>query len=441
MKKNLIPLICAGGVLAVLIIAYALVNVFMPDTPSNPDDIFGKIEYLWEEDVSAIKSVHYSLENSDYTITLGEDITLKGYDSIILSRHELTQAVTKAAIIPVERFVEVDKSEYGKYGFNDSKNIITLAFTDGRIRTLVIGQNTGVDNEVYALDRENGKVCTISAEYAEIYTKSPDEYRSKIICTLSNVFMRELKVSKGNEQVMAITQGDTMDSYVMEYPYTGVPASYEKISEFLAMFNQIDADAVVEENPGDIKKYGFDKGLEVFVYDSAEKHTFKFGDMAPEGGMYIMYGERPVVYRGNIFLYEMFNKFDPVEYLEPYVHYHGIADVESVEFIKNDNTYTMQVSGDGKNVKYLINSKSVTMEEFARVYQSVAGIYYGKTAKDAASSKEYCTVKFNMRDKTVKEYTYFELNDDFCVARSMAGIDCMVLKSVIDSAFDMILSY
>ena len=32
----------------------------------------------------------------------------------------------------------------------------------------------------------------------------------------------------------------------------------------------------------DISKYGFDDCLEVYLHDSASKHTFKFGDMAPE---------------------------------------------------------------------------------------------------------------------------------------------------------------
>ena len=430
MNNNLKLTIVALVVLVLLIAAYIAVNVgFSSDEETNLDDIFATTEYLWDESPTDIKSINYSLEDSNYTINSGENLTLEGYESIILSSSELSKAVSKICMIPVKRFVEVSKENFGKYGFDNSKNVITLTFKDGKIRTLVLGIQTGVANEVYALDKENSVVCTISSDYYKEYTKSPKEYRSRILCTLSNLFIRELTVRQGDKVVMSITNADSYEDYKMVYPYKDAVVSGVKISEFLSMFNQLEADAVVEENPTDISKYGFDNCLSVYIFDSAEKHTFKFGDLAPEGGMYIMYSDRPVVYRGSCFLYELFKDVKPVDYLEPYVHSYDISEVTSVEVAKGDKSYTMEISGEGDEVSYKINSSVADRNFASALFYEISGIYYGAAAEDVKLSDVYCTITFSDKNGNANKYVYYDYNKDYCIVRSQAGFNCMVLKT------------
>lgn len=442
MKKKLVPTIIALVVLVALIVAYVIVDKkFAENEETNIDDIFGTFEYLWEEKAESISQAVFNIENGAYTIKVGEDITIEGFESVIISRYELLQMLRKISILPVERFVEVDKSQYKKYGFEDSKNVITLKFSDGRVRTLVIGHNTGVNNEVYALSKEDGKVATLKSDTAKEILAGPSKYRSKVICTLSNSFLRELTVTKAGKKLMSITENTEMSGYTMEYPYSDAVVSERKISEFLSMFNQIDADEVVDENPKDISKYGFDDCLEVYLHDSASKHTFKFGDMAPEGGMYIMYGNRPVVYRGNIFLYEMFKEVEPVDYLEPYVHLYDIADVNTIEISKDGKTCNISVSIKDDKLACTVNGKNVSQDQFRTLYQAIAGMYYGTVTDEAVPSDTYALVTFKMNDGKVNTFKYGDAAKDYCVVRTTNGYNAIVLKSIIDAAWQIALPY
>ncbi len=316
MKKNLIAVIVVVVIFALLIGAYFITDKYLnKEEEINVDDIFGKIEYLWEEDVYAVRTVEYKNGDVEYSIHIGENMTMEGYDSVIISRSKMIQAVNKIAIIPVKRFLDVKKSDYKKYGLADNDKQVVMTMADERVRTLVIGNQTGVDNEYYALDKENDKVCTLSLEYIEEFCRPPESFRSEIICTLSNVFVREITVHKGSKKVMEIVQGDEMDTYKMTYPYKDADVSQKKMLDLLNLFNEIDAQEIVEENPTDISKYGLSNPLTVYIYDSAQKHTFRFGDKAPEGGVYIMYNDRPVVYRGSNFIYEEFKDVDPATYV------------------------------------------------------------------------------------------------------------------------------
>ena len=343
MKKNIVTaVVVVALILAVLIGGYFIADTFLnKEEEVNIDDNFdkveyrreedinavrtveienGDVEYLWEEDIYAVRTVEYKNGDVEYSIHVGENVTMEGYDSVIISRSKMIQAINKIAIIPVERFLDVKKADYSKYGLEGSDKQVVLTMADGRVRTLVIGNQVGVDNQYYAMDKENDKVCTLSLEYVNEFCRTPESFRSEIICTLSNVFVREITVHKGSTKVMTIVQGTEMGEYEMSYPKANGKVSSRKMNDLLSLFNQIDADAVVEENPADIAKYGFSNPLTVYIYDSAEKHTFKFGDKAPEGGVYIMYNDRPVVYRGSNFIYEEFKAVNPETYLEPVVN-------------------------------------------------------------------------------------------------------------------------
>ena len=442
MKKKLVPTIIALVVLVALVVAYFIVDKkFSENEEANTDDIFGEFQYLWEENAEAISEAVFHIENGAYAIKVGDDITLEGFESVIISRYELLQALRKMSILPVERVVEVEKSQYKKYGFENSKNVITLKFFDGRVRTLVIGHNTGVNNEVYALNKEEGIVATLKADTAKEILAGPSKYRSKVICTLSNSFLRELTVTKGGKKLMAITENDHNNDYIMQHPYSGAIVSQRKISEFLSMFNQIDAEEVVDENPQNISKYGFDNCLEVYVHDSANKHTFKFGDMAPEGGMYIMYGNRPVVYRGNVFLYEMFKEVEPVDYLEPYVHLYDVADVSSFEISKDGKKCSVSVSEKSGKMVYAVNEKNIGESEFSALYQAIAGLYYGTVTDEGVSSDVYAEVVFRMKDGKVNTFKYGNTSKDYCVVRTTNGYNAIVLKSIIDAVWQVVLPY
>ena len=434
-NSNFKKLIAVIAIFVLFVAAYFAADYYLnKEEEVNPEDIFGKIEYLWEENAYEIKSVNYKIGDVEYSIHVGENITIEGYESSVISRSELVQAVTKVSIIPVTRFIDVKKSDYGKYGLENSDKTITITMTDGRTRTLVIGNEVGVDNEYYAMDKENGKACSLSEEYVAEFLKMPEEYRSEIICTLSNVFLRDVTVHKGSTKVLSIVGGAEMGTYEMAYPYAGAEVSQRKINDFLNMFCQLEADAVVEENPADISKYGFGNPLTVFIYDSAEKHTLRFGDKAPEGGVYIMYNDRPVVYRGTCFVYEQFKDVDPISYLEPYVHLYDIENVSSITLTKGSVSCTASISGDVNTATCKVNGKTVDANSFKNAFRALISVTYGKV--ESANGSNYLTVTFTMKDGSVKTYTYRDANKDYCVVRSSWGYDCMVLKSLIDNAFN-----
>ncbi len=432
MQKKKVFLITAVAVLIVLIATYIVVNKFGTSPNEDSEGTLGDPLFLWNENKYDVDRIDYETENASYSITMDEEVTIEGYDSLVISRYALTQAVGNASIIPVKRFLEVDKKDFSKYGLMDSKNVVTVNMKNGKTHTLVIGNDVGVGNEVYALDRENGVVCTLEAKVAYEFVKDPSEYRSHIICTLSNVFLRELSVTKGSKKIMTITEGEKANSYVMDYPYSQSAVSSKKIDEFLMAFGELEAEAIVEENPSNTAKYGFSSGLNVYIYDSAGKHNFKFGNLSEDGGVYVMYGDRPVVYRGTFDIYEYLKDTNPIEYLEPYVHYYPIDEVLEIRVEKDATSTAANINISDTNKSYFVNSKQVNTDKFEDVYYNLATVTYGNTLDNSSNTKKYCTITFKFKNGTTKTFNYYDSNDDYCSVTTSNGFKCMVLKSIID---------
>lgn len=427
MKKNLISVVSVLVLVVVLSVTYVIVSNKFADDEPDIDDIFGTVDYLWQEKVADIDYVDYDLEDCSYTIRVGDKVTLEGYESQLISSSKLKDALMKIAMVSVKKRLNVSKDDFAKYGFDESKNVITLRTKAGITHTLVIGNNTGVANEVYILDKEGGNVCTVTSEQASHYTLAPESYCRTTVTQLNNAFIRKLSVSRSGEQIMEIVPGQN-EGYIMNYPYEGAEVSNIKIAELLSEFYIVEADAVVEENPRDIGKYGLSDPLTVYLEDSADKHTFRFGDKAPEGGIYMMYGESPVVYRGSFMLYDYFKNVDPVSYLSPYVHRIYMNEVSSLAVTSKNKSYTLAVGGTEKEPVYTINSKKVNASDFSNVFNMVTNITYGVAAQREKAYDTYCSFTFTMKDGTTKEFTYEVFNDDYCIVTAKAGIDALVLR-------------
>lgn len=433
MQKKKIFLVTAVAILVALIVTYAVVvNKFGTSSNGDSESLFGESLFLWDENKYDVERIDYVTETASYSISMGEEVTLEGYDSLVISRYALTQAIGNASIIPVKRFLEVDKKDFSKYGLSDSKNVVTVYMKNGDTRTLVIGNDVGVDNEVYALYKEKGVVCTLESKLAYELIKDPSEYRSLIICTLSNVFLRELSVTKGSKKIMTVTEGEKAGSFVMDYPYSQSNVSSKKIDEFLMYFGELEAEAIVEENPSNTAKYGFSSGLNVYIYDSAGKHNIKFGNLSEDGGVYVMYGDRPVVYRGTFDIYEKLKDINPIEYLEPYVHYYPIDEVLEIKVEKDATSNVANINISDSKKSYTVNSKHVNTDKFEDFYYELATVTYGNTLENSLDTKKYCTITFKFKNGTTKTFNYYDLNDDYCSVKTSNGFKCMVLKSIID---------
>lgn len=445
MKKNIKLVVIAVAVLILLSVAYLAADKFIgkptdknsADDPSVMDEVIVETTPLWKYSDSEIDRVEYKMNDYSYSIIVGNPFTIEGYESSLMSAINLQTAVGFVASLPVVRTVDADESKLPKYGIDDSSQTVTIHLKDGKTQTLKLGTETGVDNELYAYDVENKVLCVLTKDGANRLTADPGTYRNHKICTLNNYFLRELEVKSGDERIIGITQGEEQDSYVMTYPYEGAVVSSQKIFEFLSTFEDIKADEIVEEFPQDVSKYGFNSALNVYIFDSGQKHTLKFGNSAEEGGIYIMYGDRPVVYRGTCAVYEVLKNIDPVAYIEPHVHLVNVSSVSKVD-IKKGKEHIVMERESGKEESYRINGKSEPAESFKKKYQAVIGIDYSDITDETYKGKPYCTVTFTMDDNTTQEYVYYEYDDSYCVVKGQNGLNCIVLTNNIDTMIETV---
>ncbi len=314
--KQAKPLIITAIVLVVLAVAvFAIIKLVPEDigttdvqNPGLSDNTISITDYKPAD----VKSIEISSDGGesfavDYT---GGNAALRGADAR-LSYNENAFFLLRDYVSQLTASEEISEGgDDSLFGFDKPRRRITAVFKNGNTITLLIGNETPLQDGAYIKLLGEKTIYTIREGVAKALMKMPIEYRIAELFPeiASSDAILSASLSRPKMATITVVRRETPDddkkgdivSFTSDYritsPVTADAARDTIYSKFLDKITTIKAAAVVEDHPKDLAKYGLDTPSRLsFTATEGISATLLIGDKSESGGRYVMLDGVPSV--------------------------------------------------------------------------------------------------------------------------------------------------
>lgn len=443
MKRNIKMLVIAVLVLAIIGGLYFFAMKWQPEEDNaqeeNPFDL-GNTEYLLDVETEDIDYAQFNNGEETYIIRNGEIPSIEGYFSNVIDENALSSALSSCAKVAISHKIE-NTQDLAVYGLDKEEKYLLIKTKDGAEHKIVLGNSANFEGEFYAMNKATGKVATIASYEAEMIVKSPSEYRSLKLFEIDSTQITAVTIEKNGKKELSlkvdedyVPENEYMTaSYIMSYPYKDVTVSLDRLQVLFESITSPVAKSIVEENPKNLAKYGFDKPYVLILTDTQkETVTIKMGSYDSDGNIYMMYNNVPVVYAAECSFYEEVKGTRGSEYVERFINLFNIADITNITIKSNEKTYELEVDEKEENSQYKIDGKFVAEDNFKKLYQQIIGITAAEFTQKTAKGEKKCSITFTFKDKSKKTFDYYTYDERYCIVNAANGMNCLTLTKNID---------
>ncbi len=444
MKRNIKMIIASLVALIVLVGGYFAAVYLIPENEEETKEPSDTV-YLVNESSDNIEYVEFNTKNASYTIYNGKEATIEGYESRVIDKGKLSSMLYEFNGIAAEKIIEENSINLSRYALDKEDSYVLVKLKNGADKKIIIGASANFEGEYYVRMADSSTVYTISGKTAAILMKTPDSYRNLTVCEIDNITISEFSVKKNGKNVLSVKYDAEREAvneyhqytYVVTYPYKNAIANLDSLNMLFEKIGSVYADAIVEENPKNLSKYGLDKPYEFYVKDANTSAAIKLGSYTDDGSVYVMRDDAFVVYRAKCPFYETIKAIEPDDFVDRFIHLISIDSFESVHIKAGERTHILKanrkLNGDAE---YSIDGKIKVKENFTPIYTKIIGLTFAELTEDKAAGKEKCTIIFTLVDKTVKEFTYYEYNSQYYIVQNESGLSCLVLKKDVDTMLE-----
>lgn len=435
MKKSIRTLIIAIILLILLGIGYYFAVKWTPDNDkSDITESESNSQYvtLLNTESDSVKSVTINNGDLSYMINNGESKSLTGYASAILDESSIDNVFYAVLSLTGEALGKDLTRENESYGLTNSTRFITAESENGEIHRVVFGSSSNFDGKLYAAVDDEDTVYTVSESAVEAVLRAPSDLRSKQICTIDNTSITKISLSRGGSKILELEYAENenedeaslnMPSYTMNYPYSSVKASSDRVNELLEALTSLSATEICEENSQKLSAYGLDKPMILTLENSDGKHIIKIGAKC-DNGYYLMYNDVPVVYAGECSFAAKLASLNAADYIDRFIHIFNISDISNMNIRTQNGEYNLKITGDveKETAKYYVNDKKVSEKSFKTLYQSIIGVLAADTEEKLSSDALQYEISFTFKNKKTKTFKYYRHNERYSVVRADSGL-------------------
>jgi len=281
MKKKFRPLVIALCCLLVVGVGYALVLALVPDLV-NENFVLSEYSTITPYEVKTLDRIEFTFDDGyEYTIELGKDTSLsrsfsiKDKEQFYYDESALSNACVAIASISTSHSYAENAMESAVYGLDKPRAVIDVYGLDGTSVRILVGDPTRVANYCYVQKEGDDAVYMVSGYTAKYLTNTDHEYRSRVILDYSAeeyIFtsINAIDITRGGEPVFSYHVSDEEEMEANPYglavsAYMTEPIEYaisqdRLVTEILANIVTLTANAIVEDEPKDLSKWGLDGG-------------------------------------------------------------------------------------------------------------------------------------------------------------------------------------
>ena len=302
MKKKTKNLLVLAGVIAVLLIGYLAIDLFLKADEKQKEVASKANLELVEFNVEDVS--FYSYENTEYDI--GFHVTGDTYVHYEDEKFPVNKTKVSSqleALTNLKAFQEIPFTDKAEFGFDAPQVKWLLTLSDGVTRTFALGDKALLQEAYYFLDEENNKIYLVDTDIYTMFT-----------CSWSDLVQKEDFILVGTDQIKEVTVEKDGELAIkihyeedLEYPWQittkegTVDGDTKAVTSALGIFNSYIIRAVYNYDCAEFSPYGLETPAivtTVTYMDEEEEKTlvFEFGDFRDDSYYYLRVNDSSYVY-------------------------------------------------------------------------------------------------------------------------------------------------
>jgi hypothetical protein len=375
----------------------------------------------------------------------------------LLDGSRMDELASTFADLVAERTIDENPTDLGQYGLAPARARAEGSFSDGSVKTFLLGDLAPTGASYYLRVEGDPKVYTVWKSVAERFHWTLKDLRDRTIGPAINPDeVAYLRIARADGSVVEISEksadkkGSTQfgfSRYVMTRPYRhprGV--DIEKQTAFLNGALGIAIGDFVDDEP-DPAAYGLAKPWgEVLLRDTANTLRFQFGAKRKDGMFYFRIGGRPSVYAVEPEKLS-FMSTPAFDLVDKFAFIPNIDDVDRLEITAGGATNVLTLArtekptqkeagaADETATEYRVDGKIVEEGSFKEFYQKVIGLLVEGEVRSPPSGKPEVRTRYLLNKGAVRDVTvsYVPYDRDFYAVYVGDACDFAISKTQLNA--------
>lgn len=286
-----------------------------------------------------------------------------------------------------------DVTDLSPYGLTDPV-VLTADTSSGDSYQLLVGNPTPTKESYYAMLPGTSTVYTIDYTSGSVFRATKNTLKNRYLFDANSTEVQEFTLERDGVLVYSLTHDAAMQWTITQpIQWQGYTSN---INDMLDTFVRATATAYVDENPGDLSRYGLDQpSYRIYARTDTKAITVLLGKMVSDAEDEIsIYGM--IEESGQVFYMTKaalnFLDDDLLSVAYPYVYNPDATSVKQLVVDCNEVQATLELDADSKT--YVCNGKVVSdmgdevMDAFQGFYRSVATLGLSQVDPDAKPEGE-----------------------------------------------------
>jgi hypothetical protein len=203
------------------------------------------------------------------------------------NKSAVDELLNKVKYAEAKRFEAESPSELRQYGLQPPTEVLTLTTSQGVLKKLMIGGETGA--QYYAKDEARTPVFTVDSSVVSSLKKNAFDLREKKVSEFESWNVKRAEIRSGDGRTFAFNK-DTSNNWLVESPQKG-KAKSSQITGIFSSLSGLEAKEFVGRPSGSLSKYGLDKPSFKVVLKDEKGDTLAhvlFGSRSGKEDVYVM---------------------------------------------------------------------------------------------------------------------------------------------------------
>ena len=269
-KRNIIIILV---VLILLIGAYVFAVNYTPATDTPAIDKPAESIVVFEKDSATLTKIVFENDIPFTLVKNGDTWAIEGKNVEILQDKALSITYSAAYISAVSKIKNAEN--LGDFGLDKPASSVTVFFGDNG-QQMLLGSKTPTDNYYYFKLADKDDVYTISEYTADIFFKTPSSVRDLNVVALEVTDILGFEISSPAETLKVdyapLKEGEenpynTLSIWDITSPFVHKAENEKVVEKLITPAASVIAEAVVEDSPSSLSKYGLDTTVTIKTTD------------------------------------------------------------------------------------------------------------------------------------------------------------------------------
>ena len=427
LKRKLIVL-----VLLIVFLGAGYYFVMKYEPPKEQTEVPGdKSVILFEAEADKLTKIEVKNPSDSFTLIKEDEWIVEGKEYIELT-NTVNSYVYYFAKISAADIIEETAGNMAVYGLDEPQAEVTV--TAGELsKSFAVGDTDPTGKYRYVAEDGGKTVYAVSKTNSDVFFSRLNSLRDMTVTDISIEEVRGIKIKSRDRELNIVyaplPEGEenaygVISVWDITSPISAKARNNIVVENLLTPACMITASDIVEDNPADLSKYGFDTEITITLENGEESLSLGKANgvnyIYPKGALSV-YSVSP----GSI----AFADIDVNDIMETFVAIYNVDKVARVSYESGKVTGTLEKDGDS----YYFNGSPVNKEAFTSIYQAFIGLTADGVADKSYNADDVVgTIHYSFTDGKTDDVVFFGYDElNYAVVRNKTAY--YIKKTKIDA--------